>query len=94
MIPPAQRWPASTIPSARRREGKKTEAAGKRIHWLNTGDPIAFGFRTPAHMVAAVEKSLRDGENGYGPLPDFSRRVRPWPRKTHRAAGPSRHRIV
>ena len=38
-------------------EGKKTEATGIRVHWLNTGDPIAFGFRTPAHMVAAVEKS-------------------------------------
>jgi len=48
-------------------EGKKTEATGRHVHWLNTGDPIAFGFRTPAHMVAAVEKSLRDGENGYGP---------------------------
>ena len=47
--------------------GKKVEAAGKRIHWLNTGDPIAFGFKTPPHLLAAVEKSLRDGENGYGP---------------------------
>jgi alanine-synthesizing transaminase len=68
MIPCAQRL-ASVNYSIRRVavEGKKTEATGKRIHWLNTGDPIAFGFRTPAHMVAAVEKSLRDGENGYGP---------------------------
>lgn len=48
-------------------QGKAVEATGKRIHWLNTGDPVAFGFKTPAHMVAAVEKSLRDGENGYGP---------------------------
>ena len=57
MIPPAQRL-AGVNYSIRRVavEGKKTEAAGKRIHWLNTGDPIAFGFRTPAHMVAAVEK--------------------------------------
>jgi alanine-synthesizing transaminase len=68
MIPPAHRL-ASVNYSIRRVavEGKKTEAAGKRIYWLNTGDPIAAGFRTPAHMVAAVEKSLRDGENGYGP---------------------------
>ena len=48
-------------------EAKKAEAAGKKIHYLNTGDPIAFGFQTPAHMVEAVHKSLRDGENGYGP---------------------------
>ena len=68
MIPPAQRL-AGVNYSIRRVavEGKKTEAAGKKIHWLNTGDPIAAGFHTPAHMIAAVEKSLRDGENGYGP---------------------------
>jgi aspartate/methionine/tyrosine aminotransferase len=48
-------------------EAKKAEAAGKRIHYLNTGDPVAFGFHTPAHMLEAVQKSLRDGENGYGP---------------------------
>src|SRR4051812_33765736 len=68
MIPPAQRL-AGVNYSIRRVavEGKKTEAAGTRIHWLNTGDPVAFGFATPAHLVAAVEKSLRDGENGYGP---------------------------
>jgi alanine-synthesizing transaminase len=48
-------------------EAKKVEATGKRIHWLNTGDPVAFGFDTPPHMIDAVIKSLRDGENGYGP---------------------------
>lgn len=48
-------------------EAKKAEAEGKRIHYLNTGDPVAFGFHTPAHMLDAVHKSLRDGENGYGP---------------------------
>jgi alanine-synthesizing transaminase len=47
-------------------EGKKVEAAGRRVHWLNTGDPVAFGFDTPAHMVEAVQKALGDGENGYG----------------------------
>jgi len=48
-------------------EGKKVEAAGKHVHWLNTGDPVAFSFNTPEHMIEAVLKSLRDGENGYGP---------------------------
>ena len=48
-------------------EARKAEAAGKKIHYLNTGDPVAFGFDTPAHMLEAVHKSLRDGENGYGP---------------------------
>jgi alanine-synthesizing transaminase len=68
MIPPASRM--STVSYSIRRvvaEARKAEAAGKRIHYLNTGDPVAFGFETPAHMVDAVHKSLRDGENGYGP---------------------------
>jgi alanine-synthesizing transaminase len=68
LIPPAHRL-ANVSYSIRRVavEARTTQATGMRIHWLNTGDPIAFGFRTPAHMVEAVEKSLRDGENGYGP---------------------------
>jgi alanine-synthesizing transaminase len=68
MIPPASRM--STVSYSIRRvvsEARKAEAAGKRIHFLNTGDPIAFGFKTPPHMVEAVQQSLRDGENGYGP---------------------------
>ena len=48
-------------------EARKAEAAGTRVHYLNTGDPVAFGFKTPTHMIEAVEKAMRDGENGYGP---------------------------
>ena len=68
MIPPANRM--STVTYSIRRvlvEARKAEAAGKRIHYLNIGDPVASGFATPAHMVEAVHKALRDGENGYGP---------------------------
>lgn len=68
MIPAASRM--STVTYAIRRvagEARKAEAAGKRIHYLNTGDPVAFGFGTPAHMIEAVEQAMRDGENGYGP---------------------------
>ncbi len=48
-------------------EARKAEAAGRKIHWLNTGDPVHAGFLPPAHMVEAVHKALRDGEHGYGP---------------------------
>ena len=34
---------------------------------LNIGDPVAFGFNTPPHLLAAVEKAMRDGHNTYGP---------------------------
>ena len=48
-------------------EAKKVEAAGRQVRYLNIGDPIAFGFRTPPHMIEAVERALRDGHNGYAP---------------------------
>ena len=48
-------------------EARKVEAAGRRVRYLNIGDPITFGFRTPPHMIEAVERALRDGHNGYQP---------------------------
>ena len=50
-------------------EARKVEATGRTVKYLNIGDPIPFGFKTPAHMIAAVEKAMRDGQNGYGPSP-------------------------
>jgi alanine-synthesizing transaminase len=48
-------------------EAQKVEAAGTRVRYLNIGDPVAFGFKTPAHLIGAVERALRDGHNNYGP---------------------------
>ncbi|HSC25907.1 MAG TPA: aminotransferase class I/II-fold pyridoxal phosphate-dependent enzyme [Vicinamibacterales bacterium] len=48
-------------------EARKVEAAGKTVRYLNIGDPITFGFRTPPHIVEAVERAIRDGHNGYAP---------------------------
>jgi alanine-synthesizing transaminase len=48
-------------------EAKKVEASGTRVRYLNIGDPIPFGFQTPAHMVEAVARAVRDGHNGYAP---------------------------
>ena len=50
-------------------EAKKVEATGRAVKYLNIGDPIPFGFKTPAHLIEAVTKALRDGHNGYGPSP-------------------------
>ncbi len=50
-------------------EAAKVEQAGRRVRYLNIGDPVAFGFATPAHLLAAVERAMRDGHNGYGPSP-------------------------
>lgn len=48
-------------------EAQRVEAAGKKVRYLNIGDPVAFGFKPPVHLVEAIEKALRDGHNGYGP---------------------------
>lgn len=46
-------------------EAKKVEAAGRRVRYLNIGDPIQFGFKTPLHLIDAVNRAMRDGHNGY-----------------------------
>jgi alanine-synthesizing transaminase len=48
-------------------EARRVEASGKTVRYLNIGDPVAFGFRTPPALVAVVERAMRDGHNGYGP---------------------------
>src|ERR671923_2216239 len=48
-------------------EARKVEASGRKVRYLNIGDPIAFGFATPPHLVEAVQRAMRDGHNGYVP---------------------------
>jgi alanine-synthesizing transaminase len=42
---------------------------GHKILPLNIGDPITFDFQTPAHLIEAVYKAMKDGKNGYAPSP-------------------------
>jgi aspartate/methionine/tyrosine aminotransferase len=46
-------------------EARAVEARGTKVRFLNIGDPVAFGFKTPPHMIEAVERAMRDGINGY-----------------------------
>jgi alanine-synthesizing transaminase len=48
-------------------EARKVEAAGRRVRYLNIGDPIIFGFETPPHLIEAVDRAIRSGHNGYAP---------------------------
>src|SRR3954453_192311 len=48
-------------------EAKAVEARGMKVRYLNIGDPVAFGFRTPDHLVEACARAMRDGHNGYLP---------------------------
>jgi alanine-synthesizing transaminase len=66
-------------------EARKVEQGGKKVRYLNIGDPNQFGFLTPPHLIEAVARAMRDGHNGYTASPgiveareavaaDFSRR--------------------
>lgn len=46
---------------------KLLEQAGHKVLKLNIGDPIAYGFRPPAHVVEALAAAARDNHNGYSP---------------------------
>ncbi|OFW14331.1 MAG: aminotransferase class I/II [Acidobacteria bacterium RIFCSPLOWO2_12_FULL_67_14] len=48
-------------------EARAVEAQGRRVRYLNIGDPVAFGFRTPPHLIEAVYRAMQDGHNGYLP---------------------------
>jgi alanine-synthesizing transaminase len=42
---------------------------GHKVLPLNLGDPPAFDFPTPPHLIEAVHKAMREGKNGYAPSP-------------------------
>ncbi len=48
-------------------EALRLEAQGRRILYLNIGDPLKFDFQTPPHLIEAVHRAMRDGHNGYAP---------------------------
>ncbi len=50
-------------------EARKVEQGGKKVRYLNIGDPNQFGFRTPPHLIDAVARAMRDGHNGYTASP-------------------------
>jgi alanine-synthesizing transaminase len=53
-------------------EAQRVEASGRTVRYLNVGNPPAFGFGPPLHMIEAVERAMRDGQNGYGPSPGIA----------------------
>jgi alanine-synthesizing transaminase len=40
---------------------------GKKIFYLNIGDPVAFDFPTPQHIKQALIGAVQSGENNYAP---------------------------
>lgn len=46
---------------------KKLEKKGKKITYLNIGDPVKFDFDTPEHVKKALFEAVNAGENWYSP---------------------------
>lgn len=46
---------------------RRQEEQGKKVTYLNIGDPILYGFQPPEELVEATVLALRLGHNGYSP---------------------------
>ena len=44
---------------------KQLAKTGKKIYYLNIGDPVAFDFGTPQHIRQALMKAVEEGANAY-----------------------------
>jgi aspartate/methionine/tyrosine aminotransferase len=45
----------------------KLEKKGKKIQYLNIGDPVLYGFQPPDNVKEALIKAIQKGENYYAP---------------------------
>jgi aspartate/methionine/tyrosine aminotransferase len=46
---------------------RKVAKTGKKIYYLNIGDPVAFDFDTPQHIKQALMNAVKEGANFYSP---------------------------
>ncbi len=45
----------------------KLQQQGKKIQYLNIGDPVQYGFQPPDNVKDALIKAVKNGENYYAP---------------------------
>ena len=48
-------------------KAEELRRTGRKIFYLNIGDPVRFGFDTPAHIKHALKKAIDGGLNYYSP---------------------------
>ncbi len=57
---------------------KTLARSGKKIYYLNIGDPVAFDFDTPEHVKQALVEAVKSGDNAYSPsegLPELRQAI-------------------
>jgi tyrosine/nicotianamine family aminotransferase len=48
-------------------KAEELRRSGKKILYLNIGDPVKYGFDTPPHIKHALQKAIESGLNYYSP---------------------------
>jgi alanine-synthesizing transaminase len=48
-------------------KAEEVRKSGKKILYLNIGDPVRYGFNPPQHIKEALEKAVEEGQNYYSP---------------------------
>jgi tyrosine/nicotianamine family aminotransferase len=48
-------------------KAEELKRSGKKILYLNIGDPVKYDFDTPPHIKRALERAVEDGSNYYSP---------------------------
>ena len=46
-------------------EARKLQKEGKKITYLNIGDPLQYGFQPPDRVKEALIKAIKEGQNYY-----------------------------
>ena len=46
-------------------KAEEVRRTGKKILYLNIGDPVKYGFETPLHVRNALKKAVDAGSNYY-----------------------------
>jgi tyrosine/nicotianamine family aminotransferase len=59
-------------------QARQLERKGKKIIYLNIGDPVKFDFDTPRHIKQALTEAVEEGANWYAPsegLPELKEAI-------------------
>lgn len=55
---------------------KQVEKQGREMLYLNIGDPMAYDFKTPPHIIEAIHQGMIQGDTGYAPTEGIPRAIR------------------
>ena len=55
---------------------KQVEEQGQEMLYLNIGDPMAYDFRTPPHIIEAIHQGMLAGDTGYAPAEGLEKAIR------------------